>query len=398
MKILLVNPFDKLPGETFRDQRYTILYRLLKAGHQVRWISSDYHHWSHSRRNSNLLPPDDRQNIILIPVPHYRRNLGLKRPASHLVFSLRALNWLKSSGFEPELIVCVAPVEAMYLFARYGRKNGIPVVLDVLDLWPDLFVKAFPKTFRGMGRAFLAPYYLMSCRALAISDRITSVSRSYTEWAMARGGRDDRQSATYYYLGGVRPKGEYNFGKSREILTCLFAGQLGFNYDLETVIGAARRLRDRRVEFLIAGEGYKSGKLKKMATGLGNVKFLGWLGFEDLQDLARSCHLGLNAYTREATQSVPTKLFDYMSMGLLVVNSLEGEAAEILENRGIGESYAAGDPDSLAAVISQLSCDMPRVVERGALARAALEREFLAEDICRRMIEWLADVRKTGAP
>lgn len=397
MKILLVNPFDKLPGESFRDQRYTILYRLLKAGHQVRWISSDYHHWSHSGRDGNTLPPNDRQNITLIPVPRYRRNLGLQRPASHLLFSLRALSWLKSSGFNPDLIVCVAPVEAMYLFARYGRKTGIPVVLDVLDLWPDLFVKAFPKAFRGVGRALLAPYYWMSRRALAMADLVTSVSRSYTEWAMARGGRKDHQNATYYYLGGVGPKGEYNYGKSREVLTCLFAGQLGFNYDLETVIGAARRLRDRRVEFLIAGEGYKLGQLRKMATGLGNVKFLGWLGFEALQDLARGCHLGLNAYTREATQSVPTKLFDYMSMGLMVVNSLKGEAAEMIEGRSIGESYAAGDPDSLAAVISRLSLDMPRVVERGALARTALEREFLAEDICRRMIEWLTDVRKAGA-
>ena len=396
MKILLVNPFDKLPGESFRDQRYTILYRLLKAGHQVRWISSDYHHWSHSRRNSNLLPPDDRQNIILIPVPHYRRNLGLKRPASHLLFSLRALNWLKNSGFEPELIVCVAPVEAMYLFAGYGRKNGIPVVLDVLDLWPDLFAKAFPKAFRGMGRVLLAPYYWMSRRSFSMAGLVTSVSRSYAEWAMARGGRNDRQNFTYYYLGGVEPKGDYNYGKSREVLTCLFAGQLGFNYDLETVIGAARRLRDRRVEFLIAGEGYKMAQLKKMAIGLDNVKFLGWLGFESLQDLARNCHLGLNAYTREATQSVPTKLFGYMSMGLLVVNSLEGEAAEMLESRGIGENYAAGDPDSLAEVISRLYCDMPRVVERGALARVALEREFLAEKICLNMIEWLTGICTAG--
>jgi hypothetical protein len=108
MKVLLVNPFDKLPGEEFRDQRYTILYRLLKARHQVRWISSDYHHWSHSARELQTLPEDDRGNIVLIPVPRYRNNIGPQRMISHLSFSLKALAWLRSSGFSPDLIVCVA--------------------------------------------------------------------------------------------------------------------------------------------------------------------------------------------------------------------------------------------------------------------------------------------------
>jgi hypothetical protein len=46
--IVLINPFDKLPGEAFRDQRYTFLYDTLKRrGCQLTWITSDFHHWSH---------------------------------------------------------------------------------------------------------------------------------------------------------------------------------------------------------------------------------------------------------------------------------------------------------------------------------------------------------------
>ncbi len=398
MKILLVNPFDKIPGEQFRDQRYTVLYNKLRVNHQVLWISSDYHHWTHTVRKTENIPYNDKPNLILIPVIKYKRNIGITRLLSHLMFSLRAIGKLKEIGFKPDLIICVAPVEAMYLFTSYARKRSVRIVLDVLDLWPDLFIKPFPYLTKWLGRILFGPYFWMSQRAFRYADHITSVSQSYTKWAMRRGGRNDDENSSFYYLGGMSAGRQYNLAKSRERLTCLFAGQLGFNYDVATVIRASRILRERNidVEIVIAGDGYKRSSLVKEAEGLPSVRFTGWLEYDELMKLSIDCHVGLNCYIGDATQSVPTKLFDYLSMGLLVVNSLEGETAELLETTGTGLSYQSGDAEGLAKLLAGFSCQLDEVILKGRTSAELFDRHFRVDAIYNRMISEIIEKEHNG--
>ncbi len=52
MKIWINNPFDFLPGEGARLQRYGLLAKaLVKAGHQVVWWSSDWNHIKKEHRS-----------------------------------------------------------------------------------------------------------------------------------------------------------------------------------------------------------------------------------------------------------------------------------------------------------------------------------------------------------
>jgi len=400
MKIALVNPFDKLPGEDFRDQRYTYLYNKLKIRHQVKWISSDFHHWTHSRRKSGDIPSDDIGNIVLISTISYNRNISFKRLLSHFFFSFRALKWLNGSDFNPDLIICVAPVESMYLFARHARSRRIRIILDALDLWPDLFIKPFPTFLRWLGRFIFFPYYWMSRRAFQMADHITSVSKTYTAWALERGSRSDRGNSSFYYLGGGITPGSYNHDKPRDKMLCLFAGQLGFNYDVETIVRAAKVLEQtgcEQIEFIIAGDGYKRSQLESMAKGLTNISFLGWVPFERLAGLARQCHVGLNCYVPQATQSVPTKLFDYLSMGLYVVNSLSGETTAILVDSGVGTSYCSGDPRSLADALLGMLPRLDEICRSGERARDIFCSSYQADIIYDKMIAEIIECHDKGA-
>src|SRR5712691_2253757 len=80
LHLVIINPFDTLPGESFRPQRYTCLYELLrKVTVDVTWLISDFHHWSHSRRSVGRIPSLGRGNILLVKTLPYKRNISIRR-------------------------------------------------------------------------------------------------------------------------------------------------------------------------------------------------------------------------------------------------------------------------------------------------------------------------------
>jgi glycosyltransferase involved in cell wall biosynthesis len=258
----------------------------------------------------------------------------------------------------------------------------------VLDLWPDLFVKAFPRPLRFFGHIAFSPWFVLSRRTYSMAAKVTAVSRTYAEWARTRAKRLDRENFSHYYLGcEVRQPPPARAPQDR--LRVLFTGQFGFNYDLETVLAVARRLWEqghRNIEFVLAGDGYKRGALMKQARDLPNVHFTGWVAWDRLPELASECNLGLSCYTREATQSVPTKIFDYMALGLAIVNSIPGEAAELIADAQVGWQYVPEDAGSLSVLLAELGRRVEDVIKAGRRARQAYEQRFDASLIYENMI------------
>ena len=391
--IVLINPFDKLPGEAFRDQRYTFLYDTLKRrGCQLTWITSDFHHWSHRRRSHEAVPEQDRNHVRLVPTLPYTGSVSFRRLVSHSLLSFRMWRELKRLSPRPDIVLCSGCVELMYLVALWGRRHGIRVIVDVIDQWPDLFVLAFPAKMRRFGRLLFAPWFYLSQRTYVYAAHVTSVSKAYTLWAMRRGKREDWENSSHYYLCCRKDTNLVRPSKSRETLRCLFAGQFAFSYDLETVIEVARRLWGQGrtdIEFVLVGDGYKKEALVRAARGVGTVTFPGWLQPPALGEIAAHCHVALNCYTAEATQSVPTKMFDYMQWGLYILNSLPGEAQELLERYEIGSTYRAEDASRLYARLLQLAGDIETVIAKGVHARETFDAEFDAAVVYERMVDEL---------
>jgi glycosyltransferase involved in cell wall biosynthesis len=374
--VLLINAFEKLPGENFRDQRYTFLYELLKRRASVTWLSSDFHHWSHSKRSVEMLPAEDRANIKLIRTLAYKRNVSIRRFVSYTALSVATLWNILKLHRRPDVIVCMGPVEQMFLVVMYGRIRRVPVLIDVIDPWPDVYVQAFPRRLQWFGKLILAPYFLMSFLTFALCDRGSAVSQTYLEWAMRRGRRRDRNSFARYYLGARNEDFKINEAvQAPDSLTCLFAGQFGFSYDIELILSAAKALQDAgesRIRFVLCGAGDKQAEIVTAIQTLGNVELHGWLSSAALNAIGNSCQVGLCCYRASATQSVPTKVFDYLSMGLYVINSLAGEAEALLTAHGIGSSYQAGDVGSFVECLQRVR----RSVDLGRAGRAFIRRAF----------------------
>lgn len=395
-KVLLINPFDKIPGENFRDQRYThLFYNLMEKEVDVTWISSSFHHWSHTERLEENIPIQYRKNIVLIKTNSYKNNISLLRFYNHFIFSLKTFMYLFRSKKQYDVIVAIAPVENIFLSTLYAKLKSTKVIIDILDLWPELFEQAFPSSLKGIGRLLLKPYYWMSNYAYRNADHLTSVSKTYTNIGINRSNRL-KSKDSYFYLGSPTCEMPVRVKKSLTQLNCLFAGQFGHNYDVELILEAALKAKknNENIYFYIAGSGMKEEQMKMFINlhELDNVEMLGWLNTKELIEVANKCHVGLNSYKALATQSLPTKIFDYLSLELVLLNSLAKEPYELVIDKDLGENYEAENLDSFYEQLLLLKSKINDLEYHGVKNKKVFLENYTFEKIYDRMVNLILNI------
>lgn len=282
-------------------------------------------------------------------------------------------------------MIIIAPVENLFLSTIYAKLTKTRLIIDILDLWPDLFEQAFPQKLQFLANILLYPFHLMANYSYKNANHITSVSKTYTMIAMKRGNRHDTENSSYFYLGAQNSDARYNIKKNNGILKCLFAGQFGHNYDIELILEVAKECQkdNLKVEFYLAGSGTKQKYIEEYINKnkLKNVFLLGWLSSSELINIANKCHIGLNSYKSLATQSIPTKIYDYMSMGLVVVNSLEGEIQDMIQLDNSGYNYQSENIDSLYNLINKLYLNLDELISIGAKNKVSFSNKYSFDTI-----------------
>jgi glycosyltransferase involved in cell wall biosynthesis len=108
---------------------------------------------------------------------------------------------------------------------------------------------------------------------------------------------------------------------------------------------------------VIAGDGDNGKTLRKLAAGLKNITFLGWLDRLELKRILLISDVGIAPYVRSATQSLPNKIYEYMAAGLPILSSLHGEARDLLIKEKIGLAYSPENVASLVNSVQMLTVD-----------------------------------------
>ncbi len=121
----------------------------------------------------------------------------------------------------------------------------------------------------------------------------------------------------------------------------IFIGTFGDSYELELILEATKRFnKSGRTDicFIIAGAGEKYEMISRKASGLNNVVLLGWIEEKEINTLLKMGFAGL-VPCRSVQNTMPNKPFEYLSAGLPLINSLEGEMAELVDKHGFGLNY-----------------------------------------------------------
>ena len=374
MEVWIENPFDNLPVEGFRPQRYWLMAEAFaRAGHSTTLWTADFNHTTKAPRSISL-SGEIPFRLSLVHEPPYPSNVSLARIRSHVAY---ARNWLKAAtekarqGARPDVVVASLPTIGSATAAmRLRDATGCRVVIDIMDAWPDTFVRLALAPLRKAFSLLLSPLRKSAERAIREADLVTGVADAYGAVASAAGAR---RFLRFYH--GISMQPEIRREPRKPGTTRLaYAGGLGRTYDLATAVAAVEM--DESLTLDIAGTGEAEPSLKAAAAKCGGrVRFHGYLRQDELRKMLASCDAGLVPMTDDSFVGVPYKLADYAEASLAIVSSLGGESAALIEKSRCGAVYEAGNASSLSAAVRNLPPDA------GTAARRLAEREFDAARI-----------------
>lgn len=300
-------------------------------------------------------------------------------------------------------MLCSFPtIELAYEAVRYGNERDLPVILDVRDLWPDIFIQGLPRSLRWLSSALLFPYLLLTRAAFARASSIPAVSKVYLEWGVRQARRDVGEHDRVFPLGYRLQPNEPTLGESRsefrrrfripdEAILCLFAGTMGRTYDLGPMLEAAARLNregNDRFRFVICGDGEGRAEWELMGGRNRLVKFTGWLKQVDIHSALVASDIGIAAYAHGAPQGIPYKVIEYLAAGLPALASLEGETEALLTQYGCGLKYNSLELVSFYNALMELSSDQVRR-QMSHNGSALFSSQFSAEAVYRDFSDYL---------
>ena len=339
MTVWIQNPFDNLPGEGYRKQRYWLMSEAFAAaGHKVVFWTSDFSHLKKEKRGLEGLEGLGFE-VRLIPTLPYRRNVGWARIRSHRAYARTWVRMARTQTASPDVIIASLPsISAAAAAMALGRYFGAKVVVDIMDAWPETFERLAPRGFRWLAHALLAPLRRKVRRLYRDADLVTGVCARYgvlsarPDYALAYHGIElEAALAERAPTRAARP----------DAIRLVYAGTLGRTYDLETVLRAVAANPD----FTLDVAGRWTGPVPVRVTAHG------YLGREELGRLLEACDIGLIPMAPDSWVGMPYKICDYAKAGLRIVSSLGGESSALLEKWRCGETYRAGDAASLAQAV-----------------------------------------------
>lgn len=378
LRFTIVTHFEPIPTETeARPMRAGLLAAALAdRGHDVTWWTPDFDHYLKRHRTGGdadiAAAPGLR--IRLLKSLGYRRHVGLRRLLHHRRLADR---WRRQVVAEPrpDLLLSGWPTpEFAAAVVDEGRRLGVPAVVDIRDLWPDLWLDVLPGPLRPAGRLALAPYVRAGRQALRGATAIVGVTDEYVNWGLRRAGRA-RTELDRAFAFRFRPRPLDDEGRAAALaaladrgwrpddrLQLVFAGAFGRTYGLDLVLDAAKevdRIAPGAVRFVLCGSGDRWIEIERRARDLDSVLVLPRVGVAELSAIYERSDLGIAPYDdiENFRRNVPNKIDEYLGVGLPVVAGVGGLIADLIDREGVGARYAPDDPTSLARLAADLASD-----------------------------------------
>jgi len=184
-------------------------------------------------------------------------------------------------------------------------------------------------------------------------------------------------------------------------LVVTFAGSFSAAFNIRTVVNVASDfllLGERRVIFVLIGNGAQIPTLRKLSSGLKNVVLTGWLDKTSIDEILKASSVGLAPYSSGRLITLPNKPFEYMAAGLPVLSSLEGELKAIIEQESIGLQYNADDPIDLKDKIMWFFSHPEEMKAMGKRAKALFEKKYNADIVYVDLVKHLEKIVDEGVP
>ena len=375
-----VNSTGLLMSQIFQD--------LAAEGHRVRVITTFPHYegfrtWPEYK--GRLRKTDEVDGMRVTRVYSYASGTKSmkRRLVNYLSFNLMALltGLFSRQGYDAVFCTNGSFFSGItgWLIAKTRRAK---VIYNLQDLYPEVPVIQGQLTSRRAIRSLEKIERFMYARA----DRLAVITPSFQQNLERKGVPAEKISVIPNFVDTdfIRPLSKDNeFSRTHELVDKVVfthAGNIGYVYDLETLLRGAELLSDRPdLLFLIIGEGVAKDALSKAVSqrDLKNVRFLPFQPYDQLPSIRAASDVQLSLYKAgAAAYSMPSKIYEAMASGrpLLVSADPSSDVWKVVEEVGCGLCVPPGDPGQLASAMIELALHPGARKEMGEAGRLEAER------------------------
>ncbi len=397
MRILFLHQFVFGKDQPGISKQVEMLKYLAKFGHETRVISGFFSHITRKRiekYKGKYFCREVIEGIEIIRVPSFFNLTSFSRKAiNYFIFMLMAVVGGLASGPYDVIFASSPPLPVGIAGYILGRLKRVPFVLEIRDLQPEDLVE------EGNLKPGLIYYLLWNITSFLYrkASKIVGNTQGICERIVDRGIEQNKvelitNAADVEIFLSSKSKGDSfrkEIGLNDQFFT-IYAGGHGMVNSLETIIEAARYLREYNdIFFIFVGDGEKKEDLIRMKEKyqLKNVVFVPPQPKNRMPEIFASADVAIVTLknVRVYEGALPNKLFDSMASGLPVVLAIGGEAKRLIEEAQGGIAVEPENPQALARAVLSLYQERALAKDMGKKGQEYVVKHYSRREIAQKL-------------
>jgi len=340
---------------------------LNRRGHSVTWWASAFDHfkkkWIYDDQTEVKL--NDQLVLKVLKGFGYKKNVSISRFIDHRILAKKFVQNVTSMP-KPDIIVASMPsYDLSYEAVLFANKNRIPILVDIRDQWPDIFLEKMPFIPKPLMRLILHNDFRMLRETMKRATGILSMMGILLDWGLEYAERAKAWRDKVFYLGYSRQSSSSHkislidkiFDEVKDKFIITFIGTFAKYHNPMSFVECAKQLKnEKNIHFILAGDGHLMPQIRKKTSLLPNITLTGWIDQTEITDLLKRSHVGV-CTTNQKAFFFPNKSFAYLSEGLPVISGFQGDLKDIIEDKKIGFYYPPKDVETLSTCILNLYND-----------------------------------------
>lgn len=312
------------------------------------------------------------------------------------MFTLGASMFLKSViefRAKDEVLVVSAPPTLPFITALAAKLRRVSYNLIIQDKYPEILV-AVGKT--KADSLFIKTLDFLNRWLYKNAKKIVVVGRDMKELVEHQLEESERLKDKIFVIQNwaaleeVEPLPREDNPILKELgiadkFVFLYAGNMGYPQDLETVVECAYQLKDdERFHFLFIGSGVKRKWLEKEVSGknIKNVTILAPRPREEQKNFLNACDVGLVPLVRKMSGvAMPSRTYNFLAAGKPILALIEenSEVARVIEEDKIGWYVAPLESENLRRMVLRIYEEKEKIPEMEKSARASALEKYSVE-------------------
>jgi glycosyltransferase involved in cell wall biosynthesis len=316
---------------------------------------------------------------------------------------------LRTQPTQPDVIYMNTwPLFSQACVAHFCEARKIPLVMQVMDVYPESLLEKLPQALRW---PFRGPLLQLDRWIAGHATSVVLISESMRKhYERTRRLPPGKGVLVYTWIDDAlfhpmpdRIQSAVHYGVRHDLLTFLFLGNIGPVAGVELLVETFHKAALPGAQLLIIGHGSSKDGCVRLAQELGAAERVRFISDPAAANVPRLLSLGdvclLPMRKGAGASSLPSKMMGYMLAGKPILASvdLEGDAASCIREAGCGWIVPPDDAQALAdAFLAIQALDRPSLVRMGDAGAAYGASQFSKATGLARMTDVVESVMAPG--